>query len=206
MTEASADTRGSRSAAAMQRRRQDILDAAVDLFNDKGYLGATTDKIAEAASVTKRTLYRHMGTKQHILLEIHANFIDEGLRRWQAVVERGGTPTEVVENLVREHIRTVAQYQKAIRVFFEESKHLDADDRAEIIEQRDRYEGILYDALKRGIQSGDFTRLDAKTTTLVLLGALTEIYRWYRPGTAAQLRELSEFVIQMFGNGIRAAD
>ena len=188
----------------MQERRERILDAAVELFNEHGYQGATTDDIADAAQVTKRTLYRHVGSKEHLLLEIHSNFISEGLRRWQEVVDHGGTPTEVLVNLVREHVRTVAEFQKAISVFFEEMKHLDPADRAEIIKQRDRYEAILYETLKAGMRSGEFRRMDAKVSTLVILGCLTEIYRWYRPSGPVGVDELSDFLVHSILQGVRA--
>jgi AcrR family transcriptional regulator len=196
--------RGARSQAAMQERRERILDAAVQLFNERGYQGATTDDIADAAHVTKRTLYRHVGSKEHLLLEIHTNFINEGLRRWQAIVDRGGTPTEVLTNLIHEHVRSVAEFQKAISVFFEEMKHLDSADRAEIINQRDRYESILHETLKAGMRSGEFRRMDPKVSTLVILGCLTEIYRWYRPSGPLGVQKLSDFLIHSILEGVRA--
>lgn len=204
MAETARRARGGRSHVALQERRSRILDAAIDLFNERGYLGATTDDIADAAHVTKRTLYRHVGSKERLLLEIHTNFIEEGLRRWQAVVERGGTPTEVLANLVREHVRTVAEFQKAIRVFFEEMKHLDPADRAVINEQRDRYEEILYETLKAGVETGEFRELDVHIATLYILGGLTEIYRWYRPSGSMGVKSLSDFVVASVMRGVRA--
>lgn len=195
---------GNRSQAAMQERRARILSAAVELFSERGYQGATTDDIADAAGVTKRTLYSHVGSKKHLLLEIHTNFVNEGLERWQRVIERGGAPTEVLRNLILEHVRTVARYQKAIQVFFEEMKHLDPDDRAKIIEQRDRYEAILHDTLKAGMRQGDFRRMDARVSTLVILGSLTEIYRWLRPSGPANVESLAAFIFHSILEGIRA--
>jgi AcrR family transcriptional regulator len=202
MSDTTVEPRGPRSAAAMQERRQRILAAAVECFQEKGYLGATTDEIAEAAGVTKRTLYRHMGSKQHLLLEIHENFVQEGLRRWQAVVDEGGTPTEQLRRLIRQHVRTVAEYQKEIRVFFEELKHLDEADRTHIYQQRDAYEAILLATLRAGMRTGEFRRLDAKVTTLLVLGSLTELYRWYRPDGSLTPDELAEVLTGTILDGL----
>lgn len=170
----------------MLRRRQNILDAAVDLFQERGYLGTTVDDIAERAGVTKRTVYHHMGSKEHILSEIHSHFIDEGLRRWEVIVEAGGTATQVLSALIDAHVKIVSAHHKAIAVFFEEAKHLNEDSRAEIDRQRDRYEAILRNTIARGVETGEFrSDLNLSVTTLLVLGGLTEMYHWYRPGTRA---------------------
>ncbi|RFU70508.1 TetR/AcrR family transcriptional regulator [Peribacillus saganii] len=44
-----------------------ILNAAIDMIAKKGYKGATTKEIAEKASVSEMTLFRHFGSKKKIL-------------------------------------------------------------------------------------------------------------------------------------------
>jgi AcrR family transcriptional regulator len=52
------------------RRRAEILAAAAQVFAQKGYAGATTREIAEAADVAEGTLYNYFGGKREILLAI----------------------------------------------------------------------------------------------------------------------------------------
>jgi AcrR family transcriptional regulator len=186
----------------MQRRREQILKAAVELFNDQGYLGTTVDEIALLADVTKRTVYHHMGSKEHILLEIHSDFIGEGLLKWQAVVEEDGTATELLRRLIEVHVQSLTEHAKEIKVFFEEIKHLNDADRAEIISQRDRYESILEDVISRGIADGEFRELDARVTTLIVLGGLTEIYQWYHTSENLTAEKLTGFLTEMVLDGV----
>lgn len=58
------DRRARRSA----RTRQAILDAAGDLFAERGYAGTTIEAIAEAADVAVETVYARFGSKRGILL------------------------------------------------------------------------------------------------------------------------------------------
>lgn len=46
------------------RKRREILKAAVELFTNKGYEGTSVDDIAEAAGVSKQTVYSHFGNKE----------------------------------------------------------------------------------------------------------------------------------------------
>ena len=59
--------------ASPETTRGAILDAAVDVFQQKGYAGATTRVIAYKAKVNEVTLFRHFGSKK---------------RLFQAVIER----------------------------------------------------------------------------------------------------------------------
>jgi TetR/AcrR family transcriptional regulator of autoinduction and epiphytic fitness len=46
------------------RKRQAILDAALEEFREQGFLGARTGQIARRAGVSSRTLYKHFASKE----------------------------------------------------------------------------------------------------------------------------------------------
>jgi AcrR family transcriptional regulator len=188
----------------MRERRQRILDAAVSLFHEKGFLGATSDEIAARAGVTKRTLYRHMESKHSLLREIHQNFLDVGRARWDEVVSRGGTATERFTNLVRAHVMTVSEHRQAIQVFFEEMKHLTPEDRDRIVSQRDEYQAIMRDVIREGMESGDFRSGDADVLSLLVLGTISDIYRWYRPDGELSPEPASQFIVDSLLEGLAA--
>lgn len=50
--------------------RNKIIEAAIELVNEKGYKGATTRKIAEKAGVNEVTLFRLFGSKKGIIEEV----------------------------------------------------------------------------------------------------------------------------------------
>jgi AcrR family transcriptional regulator len=50
-----------------QRTKTRIVDAAVRLFNARGFEATTADDIAEAAECSRSTLFRYFGTKEDIL-------------------------------------------------------------------------------------------------------------------------------------------
>ncbi len=58
--------RGRPTAQEREERRDQILDAAVDLFVTNGYGQVTIDEIATASRVTKRTIYTYFGDKAEV--------------------------------------------------------------------------------------------------------------------------------------------
>nr|WP_254440749.1 TetR/AcrR family transcriptional regulator [Ruegeria sp. HKCCA6837] len=47
-----------------EKKRKDIIDAAIDEFKEQGFLGANTTSIAKKANVSSRTLYNHFESKE----------------------------------------------------------------------------------------------------------------------------------------------
>lgn len=74
----SPDTEGSPSQAGtksgMEETRERILQAAAQIFSEKGYAGATTRVIAAEAGVNEVTLFRHFGNKKNLLLAVINRF------------------------------------------------------------------------------------------------------------------------------------
>jgi AcrR family transcriptional regulator len=57
---------------SLQERKQEfvrnaIWDAAIDLFNQKGFDGTTVDAIAEAAGTSRRSFFRHFESKSDLM-------------------------------------------------------------------------------------------------------------------------------------------
>jgi TetR/AcrR family transcriptional regulator, mexJK operon transcriptional repressor len=66
----SVQSNASAEVSQSERRRQAIIKAAIEVFLQHGYVGATTDEIASTASVSKQTLYKHFADKEHLFAEI----------------------------------------------------------------------------------------------------------------------------------------
>lgn len=54
----------------MTEKQLRILQAAIDIFAEKGYAAASTSEIAQRAGVAEGTIFRHYKTKKELLLSI----------------------------------------------------------------------------------------------------------------------------------------
>ena len=76
----------SRAPQARQRRKearpQELLDAALDLFVEKGYAATRSEEVALRAGVSKGTLYLYYPSKEELLKEvIRTNVVEPDRRR-----------------------------------------------------------------------------------------------------------------------------
>lgn len=58
-------------------KRQMILDGAIKVFTETGFDASSMDKIAEIASVSKRTVYNHFQSKESLFQAIVENFLKQ---------------------------------------------------------------------------------------------------------------------------------
>ncbi len=64
--------------AGVGETRQRILDAALKVFVEQGYKGATTRRIAQEADVNEVTIFRHFGNKLKLIEAVLENIFDGG--------------------------------------------------------------------------------------------------------------------------------
>src|ERR1043165_6248358 len=68
-------------------RREEILDAAAEVFAEKGYHGASTEDIARRAGISQPYVFRLFGTKKELYLAVVARCFRETLERFQRWAE-----------------------------------------------------------------------------------------------------------------------
>ena len=78
------------------RRRQRILDAAVEAFAARGYEAASMSEIAASAGITKPVLYDHFASKRDLFVELMESVLSETER----AEEMPTTSSELIKTAV----------------------------------------------------------------------------------------------------------
>ena len=102
---------GTRRERRIAARKAQILEAAIAIFREKGYGGATTRQIADAADVSEGTLYNYFKNKRDILLALTQDFIDE------TMAEIGDIQADGVESLLTQLLAERIRHVKRKRMF-----------------------------------------------------------------------------------------
>jgi len=58
-------------------KQQRIVETAIKMFAEKGYANTSTAEIAKNAEVSEGTIFKHYGTKDHLLLSIIVPYLKE---------------------------------------------------------------------------------------------------------------------------------
>jgi AcrR family transcriptional regulator len=90
-------------ARSAEQTRRRILDAAYVLFRRRGYSRVSMDDIAAATTVTKRTLYYHFKSKDHLLAAVLEAQHSLALAAFRTFGDRlSGSPDAIIDGLFRE--------------------------------------------------------------------------------------------------------
>lgn len=102
-----------------QRNRKRILDAALDVFSQHGYRGATLDQIAESAGLSKPNILYYFEGKT----EIHVTLLNELMEAWLdplVTLDPEGEPLAEILSYVRRKLAMAQEMPRESRLFANE--------------------------------------------------------------------------------------
>ncbi|WP_410596788.1 TetR/AcrR family transcriptional regulator [Amycolatopsis sp. lyj-23] len=162
-----------------------LLDAALDLFGERGYDSVTVAEIAERAGLTKRTFFRHFADKREVLFagqEVLSRLFADAITNAPA----SATPMEAVAAALTAATAPIAERRERSRqVQSVVAGHTDLREREllKLATLRAAMAGALRD---RGVA-------DPTATLAAEIGGLafsTGFARWVAPGSERQFAEL----------------
>jgi AcrR family transcriptional regulator len=184
--------------------REEILEAAAQIFSQKGYHGTSMQDIALAVNLQKASLYHHISSKQELLLALLNEALDLLIQRITIVVNEPGAPEDKLRTAMCIYLETLAEYQDLAVVLLLEHRSLEPEYQSLHFPKRDAFEGIWRKLIQEGIEQGVFTCAHPSLTARALLGVMNWTITWYRKDGALAAQEISEQFADLFLHGLAA--
>jgi AcrR family transcriptional regulator len=160
-------------------RPAQILDAALEVFSEKGFEGARMEDIAEAAGVSKATIYLYFPSKVEVFREMIRRAID-GLARATLETEQKGPPPQALRALIRafwEEVRSPS-FEAVYRLVKAEVHSLPELAREYALGIRVPMSELAREILDRGVADGSFEPGDGSVRVRMLLALLAKHAFW----------------------------
>ena len=159
-----------RQVVRRDQAKRRLLDAALDVFGEKGFSESSLEEVAQRAGVSRGLIYHHFGSKDSLLLELHHELHRTLLERVQAAVVTDQGP---LENLVKgssAFLKATADLPVA-RILLLDTPAVPG--LRKYMEERQReWSALIARELARAVRNGATAPLDTDMTARVLLGAL----------------------------------
>ncbi|RYD82637.1 MAG: TetR/AcrR family transcriptional regulator, partial [Verrucomicrobiaceae bacterium] len=188
-----------------QRKCQELLQMAEEVFAEKGFHGASMEEIAKAAEYATGALYRYFESKEVLYTAVLEQKIHEMLA---FVKERVGSTTDPVEALklsVKAQLEFASTHRSFIQIYFRErmevtraGAHWERIDRLiqDLIQWR--AEGV-----ETGQKEGIFRAGEPRLYALALEGMISGLLRdWLTRDTGRSIESHADFVIALGLRGI----
>ena len=163
-----------------RRRVAAIMDAAAEVFADRGFYGASTQNIADVLGIRQASLYYYFPSKEVALEEVCLRGVEGVLETAVSVAAASGTARDKIQCIIKAHLTPLLDRRAYVQTFLNERQHLPTDSRRLIGRLSRAYERLIEDILKSGARDGEFRRdLDCRLVALALLGVMNSVAAWY---------------------------
>jgi len=188
-------------AANYDEQREAILRHAARLFAQRGYIGTTMNQVAEAAGLSKASLYHYYRDKYALLVEIAVGHVTTLEALVDEVRAQQRPPADAVRHLIERIIDEYADAQDAHRVLTEDVRFLEPDDRQRVLGAERRVVAGFADAIGAW-QPGQAEAGLSKPLTMLLFGMINWLFTWHRPDGGLRHADLAPIVADLFFAGV----
>jgi AcrR family transcriptional regulator len=184
------------------RRLTEILGHATDVFDEKGYAGASMRDLSRATGMSLAGLYYYFESKEKLLYLIQRHTFTTILDRLKSRLDGVADPEQRIRVFIANHLEYFLANQKAMKVLSHEDEVLKNGFGAEIAGIKREYVrtcvGLIEDFKHaRGLE------FSSRTAALSLFGMMNWIYTWYKPRVDADAGELAREMGDIFLHGLR---
>ena len=182
--------------------REDILEAAAQVFRQKGFHGASMQDIAKAVNLQKPSLYHHVSSKQEILLALLDRALELLLERISLISDQDLPADKKLREMIRAYLQILAENTDLSAVLLFEHRSLERKQHARHVPNRDKFEALWRNVLKEGVDAKLFACDDPALTTRAILGILNWTITWYRPDGPMQIDQIADHYSDLMLNGL----
>ena len=166
-------------AALRQRRKEarpkELLDAALDLFVEKGFAATRSEEVASRAGVSKGTLYLYYPSKEELLKEvIRHNVVNQIAEGMEIVRAFEGTSSELLAYVLRLWWERVGETRASgiLKLMMSEVRNFPEIAQFWVAEVTSPADRMIAEIVQRGIDSGEFRPVDVENAVHALVAPL----------------------------------
>jgi len=152
----------SRREKEKNRHKEEILDASLKLFSEKGFHNVSMQEIAEESEFGVGTLYNFFESKDALFEELMTSTAEHVKREFSEILDGPGTEKERLAKFIRYQPEFQERHWKAIKLFVSElgikgsrlSKYRNKNEVHEVLNSQ------LSKLIRKGIKKGVFRAVD----------------------------------------------
>jgi TetR/AcrR family transcriptional regulator, cholesterol catabolism regulator len=182
--------------------RDDILEAAAQVFRQKGFHGASMNDIAEVVSLQKASLYHHVSSKQEILLELLERALDLLNDRISNISSQNISADVKLRLMIREYLQILEENKDLAAVLLFEHRALERRQHARHVPSRDKFESLWREVIEEGVRGKRFKCDNPPLAARALLGIMNWTLTWYRPRGALTMGQIADQYADLLLNGL----
>jgi len=182
-----------------------ITDAAVRVFNRRGYEAASMEDVARETGLTKSSLYYHVSGKEELL----ARTLERAFNRLLGVLEepgaRTGSPLARLRHIVYRGVIITLDFVQEVELL-QRIKGNTPTERQAMVRRR-RFDHEVAKLVAAAAAAGDLrSDIDPRLLTRLIFGMSNSTTQWYRHEGRMRPEEIADVVLRLVFEGIARRD
>jgi AcrR family transcriptional regulator len=178
-----------------QGTRERILEAALNVFADKGYHDSRLDEIVDQSDTSKGAIYFHFPNKERLFLALVDQFADLLERRVRAAIAGQPAGMARVRVALEETLSTFSRYRRPAKIMLVQAVGLGTTFESKRLEVNDRFSRLIGDYLQEAVEVGDIAPVDIEVVSAAWMGAIYNVViSWVYTGEPDPERILAALV------------
>ena len=166
-----------------QSTRERILDAALNIFAQKGYYDTRLDEIVDESATSKGAIYFHFPNKERLFLALVDQFADLLERRVRDAIQQEEKGMRRVRVALETCLDTFGRYRRPAKILLVQAVGLGNSFESKRIEINDRFARLIETYLKEAIELGEIAPVDTEVVSYAWMGAIySVVIRWVYTG------------------------
>ena len=180
--------------------RDDVIDAAVREFNQRGYEATSMGHVSSVLGISKSALYHHISSKEEILKYAVTRAQDA----LDGVVDKAETsdasPGEKVRALIYGSIEVLCADQESVTLLLRLRGNSELEMRA--LQRRREFTRRVIPLIDAAQASGEIrSDLDTGVLTRLMFGTVNSVIEWYETGGRLSPDEIARHAVVLLFNG-----
>lgn len=181
---------GEPSERGPEATRRRILEAAIEVFAEKGYHETAVDDIVRASDTSKGAVYFHFPNKQGIFLVLVDELTKILAQRVERSIAREHGAVAKVEAALRTVIETFTRFRTLSRILFIETAGAGRAADQKLLEIHARFAEIIRKHLDEAVAEGAIPPVNTEMAAYAWFGAMNEVItRWLYTGQPESLAD-----------------
>lgn len=183
-------------------KQAEIFAAALRLFQQKGYHGASMQDLAAAVGMQKASLYYYFRSKEDLLFMVCERGSHAFTAELNEIVNAPLAPTQKLRRAIEGHLVALCDQLELFTVFLREQKFLSDQQKKRLRGEGKHHAELLEAILEEGVRRGEFRAVEPPVAALAILGMCNWLYEWYSPGGPLTPREIAARFSDMVLSGL----
>ncbi len=193
-------------AEVYELKRERILEAAAELFAERGYNGTSMSSIADSLGATKPFVYYHFKDKHEILREACRRGVVRAHAALDDVLGGGGSCAEQIDKACRALTEVTLAHRAYVTVYSREMDRLSDEARAELAELRRSFDRRLGELIAEGCRRGEFQVEQPRVTATCISTMIIYSYGWFRDGGPLSAEDVAGHLALLAARMLGCAD